>query len=262
MLDKPPRDRLPSLARAATSPSAIVLAGAGVAAGEAAHLGLAVAGVLGAAGYGARLAWAMARRRAMLRRRSRRHRARVDPWSVPEPWRGLTARALRARKQLQQLARDCPPGPLSDQIARASAIAAAAVEEQWGLARVGAAVAGPGQRADKVAAALVALQDRLSRTTGPERPALEGREEQLAAELRSLRRSLAAADEISARLGGLVDQMEQLVAAAGRLMGATVPVSAGLAGISSRLEALVAALDEAREDVAGGGEPGEGTGTH
>ncbi len=99
MLEKPPDNRLPSVARAAASPTAIVLAGAGVAIGEAAHLGLAVALVFGGAGYGARVAWAAVRRRRALRRRARRHLARIDPWSVPEPWRGYTARALDARKR-------------------------------------------------------------------------------------------------------------------------------------------------------------------
>jgi len=54
------------------SPTAIVLAGAGVAVGEAAHFGLAAAIVLGAVGYGSWLGSAVARRRLAVQRRARR----------------------------------------------------------------------------------------------------------------------------------------------------------------------------------------------
>lgn len=258
MLEKRPAQRLPSVARAAASPSAIVMAGAGVAAGEAAHLGLAAAIGLGAAGYGVRLAWAYARRKAALRRRAVRRSARVDPWAVPEPWRGLTARAVRARKQLQQFARDCPPGPLAEQLARASAVAAAAVEEQWSMARAGAALGAPLRGAERVAADLEAVQGRLRSATAAERPAMQVREEQLAAELRSLRRSQAAADELAGGLGLLVERMEQLAADSGRLLAAAVPASSGLASVSAHLEALVTALDEVRAQSGGGSEQAPG----
>ena len=144
MLEKSSDSRLPSVARAAASPTAIVLAGGGVAIGVAAHLGVAVTILLGAAGYGARVGWAAVRRRTALRKRAERHRARIDPWSVPEPWRGYTNRALDARKRYRQLVRDCPPGPVADYLTGATARVDAAVEEHWAL---GQQRRGPGRAA-------------------------------------------------------------------------------------------------------------------
>ena len=141
--------------------------------------------------------------------------ARIDPWSVPEPWRGYTTRALDARKALRQLARDCPPGPVADYLANALGQVEAAVEEYWALARSGAALAG--------AAGPVREGRPRSSTpprpwppppTGPTGPQLESGEEDLASELRSLPapgQSVAA--QVSAQLSTLSAQLEGLVAA-------------------------------------------------
>lgn len=151
--------RLPSVARAAAAPSAIVLAGAGVAIGVAAHLGVAVAVLLGVVGYGARLAWAFFRRRAVLRERAARRLHRIDPWSVPDPWRGYAARVLDARKRYHQLASDCPPGVLADYLAGAVPKVDGAVDEAWALARSGASV--PGPPGAELSARLAELSTRL-----------------------------------------------------------------------------------------------------
>ena len=58
MLEKRRETRLPTVAQAAASPTAIVLAGAGVAVGELAHLGIVVAVVFGGVAYGARVGYA------------------------------------------------------------------------------------------------------------------------------------------------------------------------------------------------------------
>lgn len=252
MLEKPAPEakRLPSVARAAASPTAIVLAGAGVVVGEVAHLGLAIAIVLGAVGYGGRLAWAAGHRQVVLRDRVRRHRARIDPWSVPEPWRGYTARALEARKRLRQLAGDCPPGLVADYLGSAVSKVDAAVDEQWALARSGAALAGPPGRLEKVAQDLAQVQAQLRRTEGAGRSALTTREEALASELRSLRHTEAVSAEISSQLAALSAQLEGLVAAAGQLMGAAGVAGADLGGLSSELASLTGALDEARRIMA------------
>jgi hypothetical protein len=263
VLDKRPDNRLPSVARAAASPSAIVAAGAGVAVGEAAHLGLPVAAALGVAAYGARLGWAYMRRRSLRRSRALRREARVDPWAVPEPWRSLTARALRARAQLQQFARDCPPGPLADQVSRAGAMAAAAVEEQWGMARTGASLA-PGDRLQQVASALEDVQSALGAGAGagagarPDRTALQGREELLAAELRSLHGAQQAADELSGRLSALVEELEQLATMCGRLLASPGPAAEALDALTSAVGSLVSAMDEARRESRPGGPGGPG----
>ena len=190
MLEKrPDNNRLPSVTRAATSPTAIVLAGAGVAIGLAAGLSAPFVVLLGAAGYGARVGWAALRRRSALRKRAERRLARIDPWSVPEPWRGYTARALDARKRYHQLASDCPPGTVADYLAGAIAKVDGAVEEEWALARSGASMAGPAGRADQLAQELDRVHVAMSRAVGADRVPLESREAALASELRSLRQS-------------------------------------------------------------------------
>jgi hypothetical protein len=260
VLEKPPDNRLPSVARAATSPTAIVLAGAGVAIGEAAHLGLAIALVLGAAGYGARVAWSAVRRRVALRRRGRRHLARIDPWSVPEPWRGYTARALDARKALRQLARDCPPGPVANYLSHALGQVESAVEEYWALARSGAALAGAPGRSQKVAQELDAAQAvAAAAAQGADRAALESGEEVLASELRSLRHLDSVAAQVSAQLSTLSAQLEGLVAAAGELVVSAGVPGADLSVVSSQLTSLTRALDEARRIMPAPG-PGEPAG--
>jgi hypothetical protein len=257
VLEKPPDNkRLPSVARTAASPAAIVVAGAGVAIGFAASLGVAVAVVLGAAGYGACLGWAALRRRAELRKRAERRLARIDPWSVPEPWRGYTARALAARGRYHQLARDCPAGTVADYLSGSAVKVDGAVEEVWALARSGAALSGPSGRADKVAQELDQVHSAQSRaaqsragqsgTDAADRASLESREASLASELRSLRRTESVGAELSARLAELTAQLEGVVASAGELVAEAGAAGADLSSLSSELASLSKALDEAR----------------
>jgi hypothetical protein len=250
VLDKPPDHRLPSVGRAAASPTAIVLAGAGAAIGVAAHLGIAVAIVLGAAGYGARVGWAAVHRRIALRKREDRRLSRIDPWSVPEPWRGYTARALDARKRFRQLTSDCPAGPVADYLASAGARVDIAVEEHWALARSGASLDGPPGRGAKVGEELSQVQSALSRTGGADRSQLESREAALASELRSLRRMETASTQLAARLAALTAQLESLVADAGQLVASTGEAAADLTSLSSELTSLSSALDETKRLMA------------
>lgn len=213
-------------------------------------MGLAVALVFGAIGYGARVAWAAVSRHRALRRRERRHLGRIDPWSVPEPWRSYTTRALEARKRFRQLARDCSPGPVAGYLAGAVPKVDAAVEEQWALARSGAALGGPPGRVAKVTQELSDVQSALRQTEGAERAMLGGREDALAAELRSLRHTEAVSTQISARLSVLCTQLEGLVAAAGELVATTGAAGADLGNLSAELTSLAGALDEAKSIIA------------
>jgi hypothetical protein len=259
VLEKPPdNNQLPSVTRAAASPTAIVLAGAGVAIGLAAGLGIPVALVLGAAGYGARVGWAAIRRRSALRKRAERRLARIDPWSLPEPWRSYTARALDARKRYHQLARDCPPGTVADYLAGSITKVDGAVEEEWALARSGTSMAGPAGRADQLAQELDRVHVALSRADGADRLPLESREAALASELRSLRQSEAVSAQLSARLAELSAQLEGVVASSGQLVAAAGVAGGDLSSLSSELASLSKALDEARGIMAAAppGSPG------
>jgi len=259
VLEKPPEKRLPSVSRAAASPTAIVLAGAGVAIGVAAHLPIAVIVVLGAAGYGAKVGWTATRRRIALRKRAERRLNRIDPWSVAEPWRGYTARALDARKRYHQLTQDCPPGAVADYLAGAAPKVDAAVEEEWALARSGASMTGPPGRADQVAHELAQVQSSLSKAQGADRGPFEARESALASELRSLRSMEAVSNQLSARLSELSAQLEGVVAASGTLVAGAGAAGTDLSTLSSELTSLTRALDEAKSIMATA-PPGDGGG--
>jgi len=243
--------RLPSVRRAAASPSAIVLAGAGVAVGELAHLGVAVAVVLGAVGYGGRLGWAAIRRRSVLRRRARS--SRVDPWSLPEPWRGYVARSLDVRRRARQLAASAPEdGPVADYLKRVVAAADGAVQDHWALAQAGAGLAGDPGRAQRVSQELAKVQVMLSRSSAGEHTGLQTQEEALASELRSLRQAEASAAETSRRLGASCAQLEAVLAAAASLVGeAAATTGPDLSSLQMELTALRAALEEARQVTEG-----------
>ena len=189
--------------------------------------------LLGAAGYGARVGWAALRRRSALRKRAERRLARIDPWSVPEPWRGYIARALDARKRYHQLASDCPPGTVADYLAGAITKVDGAVEEEWALARSGASMTGRAGREDQLAQELDRVHVAMSRAAGADRMPLESREAALASELRSLRQSEAVGAQLSARLAELSAQLEGVVASSGQLVAGAGVAGADLSSLSS-----------------------------
>src|SRR4051794_13177292 len=108
------RDRFftPPVARAITSPSGILLAGA--AASAAILIGVPVAGVIavGAAAFGARVAVAVPRDRS---------RPHIDPMAVSDPWRHFVREALDARRRFDGAVRDASAGPLQDRLAEIAA---------------------------------------------------------------------------------------------------------------------------------------------
>jgi len=161
-------------------------------------------------------------------------------------------RTLDARKRLRQLAGDCPPGTLADYLAGAVGKVDAAVEEQWALARGGAALAEPPARTERVTRELEQVQGQLRGQTelGAKRVTLASREEALASELRSLRRSEAVSAQISSQLSTLTSQLEGLVAAAGQLVGSAGGAAGDMAALASELASLVGALEEAKRIVA------------
>src|SRR5262245_56393389 len=99
------RDRFftPPVARAITSPSGILLAGA--TASAAILVGLPVVGVLavGAGAFAARVAVAIPRDQ---------HRERIDPLALQDPWRRFVKEALDAQKRFDTAVNDAPAGPM------------------------------------------------------------------------------------------------------------------------------------------------------
>ncbi len=134
------RDRFltPRVARATTSPSAIVAAGAGAAAGILVGLGP-IGAVLGAVG-----AWVV---RVLAAVPGNPSALPVQPRQLSEPWRTLLQGVIDARRRFDEAADGVRPGPLQDRlrelggrldvaVAEAARVAAAGNTLQQGRGRI------------------------------------------------------------------------------------------------------------------------------
>ena len=143
-----------------TSPSGILLAGAGAAAGilvgGAAAIPLAVG--LGVAAWAARVAVGLPRSTSV----------RVDPGALGEPWRGFVEEALDARARFERAVGRTTPGPLRERLGLIGERIATGVEECWRIARQGDVLVGAIRQVD-VADARDQL-DRLRREGGRVEP--------------------------------------------------------------------------------------------
>jgi hypothetical protein len=130
-------DRLPEhlknrqTAEAVTSPSAILLFGAGAAGGILTGVGLPVAIGIGA------LAWAV---RVGLGLPRRRREPRIDLGSLGQPWRTFVREALDAQKRYGRAIATESPGPLRDRLTEIGERLDAGVQECYRIARRGAAL--------------------------------------------------------------------------------------------------------------------------
>lgn len=124
------KDRLltPKVAGAAMSPSAILLAGAAVAAGVVAGLGPAAA-LLGVAAWAGRVLLAVPRGAPA--------RDRIDAFQVGEPWRRFVLDAQQAQRRFEDTVRRSRPGPVQERLLGIGERIAEAVAECWEIARHG-----------------------------------------------------------------------------------------------------------------------------
>ena len=101
----PFRDRLltPPVARAITAPTSILLAGAGASAVIATGLPLLLAPVVGVAVWAAKVLFAVPRNQPV---------ARIDPFTLTDPWRGAVVEALKAQLRFDQAVRATDSGPI------------------------------------------------------------------------------------------------------------------------------------------------------
>ena len=125
------RDRFftPQVARAITSPSGILLAGAGAAG---AILVGAAAPVAAAAALGA---WAA--RVAVSIPRGGRPGDRIDPFRIGEPWRRFVMDAQQAQRKFAETVRRAQAGPVRDRLQSIGSRVDDAVTECWRIARQG-----------------------------------------------------------------------------------------------------------------------------
>src|SRR5262249_42469384 len=121
----PDRYKSRATAEALTSPSAIVLAGAGAAVGIVAGLPVLAAAGIGAAAWAARVAFAMPRRK---------HVDRIDAFRLSEPWRLFVKDAQAAQDRFDRTVARMQPGPLQDRLRDVAARVGDGVRECWRIA--------------------------------------------------------------------------------------------------------------------------------
>jgi hypothetical protein len=124
------RDRFfsPRVARALTSPSGILLAGAGASVAIVAGLPVVAAAGIGAVAWAARIALAIPRPAKG---------ERIDPFAVGEPWRHFVRDALQAQARYNRTAGAAAPGPLRERLVEIGGRIADGVDECWRIAKRG-----------------------------------------------------------------------------------------------------------------------------
>lgn len=172
------RARTPAVARAVTSPSAVLLAGAGASAAIMGGLPLAAAAAVAILAWGARVALAIPRAR---------REERIDPFTVGEPWRHFVADALQARSKFAQTVARARPGPLRDRLVALGDRLDHGVRECWRIARQGDGLHSALGQLDieQIRQELAEVQRELERCPAGERASLERAEAAVRSQLAS-----------------------------------------------------------------------------
>lgn len=244
---------------AMTSPLAIVALGGGaatgiVAGGFAGPVGAVVGGVLGGiAAWVGRVALAIPKEPKQ---------ARIDPFTIAEPWRRLTQDALGARTQFNDAVRRTKPGPIRDRLAGIGHRIDDTIREVWAAARGGHELAGAYSRLD-VASTQRELDALLASTSEPNATAR--------ATMSSLEAQMATAHRMYEMITATRDQLQLLNARLDESVARSIELSVGtykpdafsevegaVGSITDELEAIRSAL----EDTSAAERPGSGpTGT-
>jgi hypothetical protein len=239
----PERVRTPAVARAVTSPSAVLLAGAGMSAGVLAGLPLLGAAAVGVVVWGARVALAIPRKSK---------EERINPSAVRPPWRDFVRDALRARDRFAQAVERSRPGPLRERLGDIHRRLDRAVTECWRIAQQGDALEGAlGQlRPDAVRAELAQVQAERAGAEGESKASLDRAAEAVRAQLASVERLERVARDARSRLRALDAQLDGAVAQAVELSVSSgdtsrlSPLADDVDSVVGELETLRQALEE------------------
>jgi hypothetical protein len=237
------RDRFftPPVAEAMTSPTGILLAGAGVAAGILAGLPAAGAAALGVAAWAVRVAVAVPRNPRS---------ERIDPFALQDPWRQFVREALQARARFSDAVRQARGGPLRDRLAEISERLSTGVEESWRIARAGQALSDARRRID-VSQAIAQLTELTRNRPTPPRndPTLERTIEALEAQIETARRMDAVIEDTRARLRLIDARLDESVSRAIEL-SVRAERADELGGLGEDVDSLVTELEALRQGLA------------
>ena len=235
------RDRFftPPVARALTSPSGILLAGAGASAAIVLGLPIAAAAGLGALAWLGRVALAIPRPAKG---------ERIDPFTLGEPWRHFVRDALQAQARYNRSIASAAPGPLRERLVEIGARIEEGVEECWRIAK----------RGDDLDEALHHLDaDQVVRELAEaerDPTTLPGTLEALRAQVESAQRLDRTAVSARDRLRLLNARLDEAVARAIELSvgtGSTVQ----LGGLGTDVDNLVAEMESLRQALEETGGP-------
>ncbi|HET7487629.1 MAG TPA: hypothetical protein VFJ85_06835 [Acidimicrobiales bacterium] len=250
MLERlPERVKTPAVARAITSPSGILAAGAGLSVAIVAGLPVVAAVAVGALAWGARVALAVPRQAKG---------ERIDPFAVGEPWRHSVMEAVRARARFEQTVDAARPGPLKDRLVDVGRRIDQGAEECWRIARQGDALRSAVGRlgVDQARRELEQVRAELARAPEADRPPLQKTAAALEAQVASAERIEKVSNDAATRLRVLNAQLDEAVARAVELSLSTSetdlsPLSDDVDSLVGELESLRLALEETA--AAGGG---------
>lgn len=242
------RDRFftPRVARAITSPSGILLAGAGASA--AILVGLPIAAIVGAGAA----AWAARVAAAIPRDNSSRE---IDPFALQDPWRTFVRSAQQARRKFDEAVRNARSGPLRDRLTEIGSRLDDAVKECWRVARQGQILSDARIQLDTREA------ERELAALDPNNPANTKTAEALQAQIASARRVESTIVDARDRLRLLDARMDEAVARAIELSVRGGDVELGglghdVEGLVGDMEALRQGLEEADRAAPGNAVPG------
>ena len=226
---------------AITAPSAILLAGAGAAAGILA--GLAALPVVGIAAA----AW-LVRVATLLPRRARGER--IDPMSISDPWRGFVRDALDAQRRYRKAVITAAEGPLRARLVEIGERIDAGVGECWRVARRGDALVDAIGHLD-VLGARKDLDE--AKRAGGRSDVQESTVEALQAQVDTADRLIDVAEDAQDRTRLLNARLDEAVARAVELSVRAHDVGE-LGGLGSQVEEVVGEMESLRValDEAGG----------
>lgn len=231
------RDRFltPKVARAITSPSAIVATGAGVAVGVLIGLNPIGAVVLGLGAFTARVLAAVPRAPK---------RPGVNPRTLEDPWRTVMQEILDASRRFDTALGGVRPGPLRDRLGQIGDRLETAVDEAWRIASAGQALSAGRRQIDggRIVAELHAAQNA---------PKTERSDQTIAA----IQAQLASAERLDRTINDTYDQLRLLDARIDETVTRTVELSVtqsdadAVGGLGDEVESIVGDMEALRQAV-------------
>jgi hypothetical protein len=239
----PDRYKSRKTGEALTSPSAIVLAGAGAAVAIVGGLPLLAAAGVGAAAWAARVAFALPRRKKV---------DRIDPFRLSEPWKLFVRDAQEAQARFDRTVERMQPGPLQDRLRDVGTRLADGVRECWRIACQGDELQEAYQQLDvkTVQAELNQLEaeKQASRGDANHVASIDRAIAAVRSQLSSAKRISDVAQDASDRLKVLNAQLDEAVARAIELSVDADSVS-DVAPLGADVDSLVSELESLREGL-------------